>query len=289
MALYAFDGTRNEDEEHDSNVLEFFRGYLDALKNDDPKAERGSLYQKGIATRAVTQTGEAVSAALGIGGHRRVREALDRLENNQEAGDSAIHIVGFSRGAALAVSFANEIGHKYPSLVVDFIGVWDIVGQFGLPGRFVNAGHDLRMPPQAQRVCHAMALDETRLLFPLTRLGKLGHADARLIEVWFRGVHSDIGGGNGNRSLNWIALHWMFENAQRAGLPIDPTAVAANLARRVDPPRISDNDIDAGVPRQVRAGDLLHASVQLVPGVPGRPHNNPTVAVRRIDDAGVVA
>jgi hypothetical protein len=39
MALYAFDGTGNEDQEEaarDSNVVDFFEAYVDPKKNDDP-------------------------------------------------------------------------------------------------------------------------------------------------------------------------------------------------------------------------------------------------------------
>lgn len=287
MALYAFDGTGNEDEDFDSNALEFFRAFQDPRKNDDPKKPLGSLYQKGIGTRAQTRVGDLLAEQWGLGGHRRVREALDRMEHNQAAGDTEIHIVGFSRGAALAVSFANEIAHKYPALTVGFVGVFDIVGQFGVPGRLINAGHDLRRPRNARRICHAMALDESRAFFPLTRLGN-GAADPGLVEVWFRGVHSDIGGGNGNQSLNWIALQWLFQEAIRFGLPIDPAAVAANLARRVDPMQISDHKLDLEVRRHIHPTDLLHVTVRLGPGPAGRPHNDPTVPCRRIDDAGVV-
>jgi uncharacterized protein (DUF2235 family) len=289
MALYAFDGTGNQDEDFDTNALEFFRAFQDPLKNDDPLKPRGSLYLKGIGTRAVTRTGDLLAQKWGLGGHRRVREALDRLENNQEAGDTEIHIVGFSRGAALALSFANEIAHKYPPLNVGFVGLFDVVGQFGLPGREINAGHDLRRPPNARRICHAMALDETRAFFPLTRLSRDGVADPQLVEVWFRGVHSDIGGGNNNRTLNWVALHWLFQEAIRFGLPIDPAAVKANLATRVDPMQISDHRFDLEVRRTVRATDLLHSTVKLGPGMAGRPHNDPAVALRRIDDAGVIS
>jgi uncharacterized protein (DUF2235 family) len=289
MALYVFDGTGNEDEDFDSNALEFFRAFQDPLKNDDPLQPRGSLYLKGIGTRARTRTGDLLAQKWGLGGHRRVREALDRLENNQEAGDTEIHIAGFSRGAALALSFANEIAHKYPTLVVGFVGLFDVVGQFGLPGREINAGHDLRRPPTASRICHAMALDETRVFFPLTRVSRNGEADPQVVEVWFRGVHSDVGGGNNNRTLNWVALHWMFQEAIRYGLPIDPAAVAANLATRVDPFQISDHRFDLELRRAIRSTDMLHATVQLGPGIAGRPHNNPAVSLRRIDDAGVIS
>ena len=289
MALYAFDGTGNEDEDFDSNALEFFRAFQDPLKNDDPQKPRGSLYLKGIGTRAITRTGDLLAQKWGLGGHRRVRESLDRLENNQAAGDTEIHVVGFSRGAALALSFANEIAHKYPSFRVGFVGLFDVVGQFGIPGREINAGHDLRRPRTASRVCHAMALDETRAFFPLTRVSREGVPDPDVVEVWFRGVHSDVGGGNNNRTLNWIALNWMFQEAIRFGLPIDPAAVAANLATRVGPMQISDHKFDLEVRRAIRKTDLLHSTVQLGPGVAGRPHNDPTVALRRIDDAGVIA
>ena len=289
MALYAFDGTGNEDEDIDTNALEFFRAFQDPRKNDDPSQELGSLYLKGIATRAQTRPGELVAGKLGLGGHRRVREALDRLENNQAAGDTEIHTVGFSRGAALALSFANEVANKYPTLSVGFVGLFDVVGQFGLPGREINAGHDLRRPRNARRICHAMALDESRAFFPLTRLGNDSMPDPGLVEVWFRGVHSDIGGGNNNRTLNWVALHWLFQEAIRFGLPIDPAAVAANLATRVDPMQISDHRLDLEIRRSIRPTDLLHATVRLGPGIAGRPHNDPAVALRRIDDAGVIS
>jgi uncharacterized protein (DUF2235 family) len=289
MALYAFDGTGNEDEDFDTNALEFFRAFQDPLKNDDPDQPLGSLYLKGIGTRAHTRTGDLVASKAGLGGHRRVREALNRLENNQAAGDTEIHTVGFSRGAALALSFANEVGHKYPAWPIGFVGLFDVVGQFGVPGREINAGHDLRRPPNARRVCHAMALDESRAFFPLTRLGSNGAADPGLVEVWFRGVHSDVGGGNNNRTLNWVALQWMYQEAIRHGLPIDPAAVARNLATRIDPMQISDHRLDLELKRAIRNTDLLHFTVQLGPGLPGRPHNDPTIALRRIDDAGVIS
>ena len=99
-------------------------------------------------------------------------------------------------------------------------------------------------------------------------------------------MHSDIGGGNNNRSLNWVALQWLYQEAIRFGLPIDPAAVAANLATRVDPMQISDHRLDLGVKRAVRNTDLLHVTVQLGPGIAGRPHNDPAFALHRIDDAG---
>ena len=292
MALYAFDGTGNEDQEDatlDSNVCDFFTAYEDPLKNDDPGKERGSLYFKGIGQRARTRIGDTIASVIGFGGHRRIRQAMDRLENNIEAGDTTVDIIGFSRGAALAISFANEIAKKLPSVSIRFIGVWDIVGQFGAPGEHINAGHDLDFPPNVAHCFHAMALDESRLFFPLTRLGKGRNTSSKLQEVWFRGVHSDVGGGNGNRGLNWVALNWMYEAARRCGLPLNAALVAQNLADKAIAQQISAHKLDAGRIRAILASDLLHSTVQLTPGITGRPHNNPTFPCARIDDAGVIS
>lgn len=291
MAVYAFDGTGDDDlNRHcrDTNVLDFFRACDGGPRNDDPSLKVGSLYLKGIGTRSRAFVGDKPAEAFGVGGHRRVRQAIDRLENNFEVGDTVVDVIGFSRGAALAVSFANELAGKLPRVSIRFMGLWDVIGQFGAPGRRFNAGHDLGMPPNVMRCYHAMALDETRLSLPLTRLSETDPDNGRLLEVWFRGVHCDVGGGNGNRGLNWISLNWLFENARRDGLPINRTAFTANAAHGGLPQQISNNESDANHRRVILPTDLLHTSVQLEPASPGRLHNNPLVPLARIDDAGRV-
>lgn len=292
MALYAFDGTGDKElDGHggNSNVLEFFRAYDGGPRNDDPSIKVGSLYLKGIGARSRAFLGDNPAEAFGIGGHRRVRQAIDRLENNLEVGDTVVDVIGFSRGAALAVSFANELAGKLPRVSIRFMGLWDVIGHFGAPGRRFNAGHDLGMPPNVIRCYHAMALDETRLLFPLTRLSETDPDNGRLLEVWFRGVHSDLGGGNGNRGLNWISLNWLFGNARRDGLPINRAAMMANALDGAFPQQISEaigHPADMQQHRTILTTDLLHTSVLLEAGVAGRPHNNPGVPLARIDDAG---
>jgi uncharacterized protein (DUF2235 family) len=292
MALYAFDGTGNEDHDgtlKDSNVLMFFNGYEDPLKTQEPGEHGRSLYLKGIGTRAKEFIGKTLAEQFGIGGHKRVDDAMARLEKNFAAGDTDIDVTGFSRGAALAISFANEVAKKHPDRQIRFIGVFDIVGEFGAPGQHFNAGHDLRFPPNVRRCYHAMAMDEHRALFQLTRLtGSGAREEGRLVEAWFRGVHSDIGGGNDNPNLNWIALNWMYANAVREGLPIPKSAVADNLARRKDPPQINEK-FEVGPLRDIRKTDVIHSSVLLDKGKdPLHPLNNPGYPCGRIDDAGKV-
>ena len=293
MALYAFDGTGNEDKADDetsgfdTSVLHFFQAYEDPSKNSDETKKLGSLYLKGIGTRAQTQVGDKVAEAFGFGGHRRVRQMMDRLEHNFEAADFDIDVVGFSRGAALAISFANEVASKLPKLTIRFIGVWDIVGEFGVAGEHLNAGHNLNMPPNVEHCYHAMALDERRAFFQLTRLSGTGANVLRPpVEVWFRGVHSDVGGGNGNFGLNWIALNWMYENARRHGLKISRAAIDTNLARKTLKQDINEHKVALGPDRRIRPTDLLHASIQLDPTDTERQRNDPKIPLARIDDAG---
>jgi hypothetical protein len=111
-----------------------------------------------------------------------------------------------------------------------------------------------------------MALDESRALFQLTRLSpENAPAPAWLQEVWFKGVHSDVGGGNGNPGLNSISLNWMYEKAKLHGLPIIEKAVQANLRDGLDargnplPQAISDHKLDAKVERKPFNNDVTFA------------------------------
>jgi hypothetical protein len=86
---------------------------------------------------------------------------------------ATIDIVGFSRGAATAVHFANVIAA--PALAL----------------------HD--NPCQRAAQFHAMALDEVRGTFALIRPTRVDRDPDCHDELWFRGVHSNIGGGYADR------------------------------------------------------------------------------------------
>lgn len=191
MALYAFDGTWQQDEENpakDTNVVWFRDAYADGEV----------FYEPGVGTRW-GWLGRLAGAVGGAGGKRRVKEALAAFRRIQLTGDRNVDIVGFSRGAALALHFANSLP---PGTPIRFLGLFDTVASFGIPGNNLNWGWNLKLPLTVERCCHAMALQETRYNFPLHRLDP----SPTVSEVWFRGVHSDVGGGNGNSGLSCIAL-----------------------------------------------------------------------------------
>ncbi len=146
-----------------------------------------------------------------------------------------LDIIGFSRGAALALDFANEIhdnginGEDAPT--IRFLGLWYTVASFGLPGNNTNLGYELTVPKNVQVCRHAISLDERRASFPLTRvtqdkLSGLGPLDIE--EVWFRGCHSDVGGGNDNEGLSHLALAGFCSSASigiaRASSALSPAS-----------------------------------------------------------------
>ena len=226
MALYAFDGTWNtrkdkEDEtHHNTNVVKFHAAY-------EKGSRKPQFYVAGVGTRW-DKVGAIFGGAFGLGVLPRLNEAYRALCTNWDAGDPKIDIVGFSRGAATALDFVHMVQERgirrptsddvvEPTPTIRFLGLWDIVASFGLANlgnAALNFGHHLEIPKTSLDYCfHAMALDERRPSFLPTRL-------RGACEVWFRGVHSDVGGGNGNTGLSDIALKWMMSKARAAELPI---------------------------------------------------------------------
>lgn len=105
--------------------------------------------------------------------------------------------------------------------VVKFIGVWDTVGALGNP-LFLNGilskrnqFHDPEISSRTSHAFHALAIDEKRKNFEATLWHrKEDYKDQVLEQVWFPGVHSDVGGGYPDTGLSDISLKWMLEKAQ---------------------------------------------------------------------------
>jgi len=117
--------------------------------------------------------------------------------------------------------------------VIHFLGIWDTVKSYG--GLRPRLLPHLRHNPIVKTVRHAIALDEKRGWFNVTTWGRLdldrhgamtriAPADRDAIEqqdireVWFRGCHSDIGGGDEEEVTAVIARQWMFAEACDPGL-----------------------------------------------------------------------
>jgi uncharacterized protein (DUF2235 family) len=139
--------------------------------------------------------------------------------------------------------------------VIRFIGVWDTVAAYGGPFAELTRAIDnwiwpLSMPnyelsPRVRRARHALAIDDERdafhpllwdevheraLIYSAENKAKIAKDptridDERLKQVWFTGMHSDVGGGYPDESLSYISLLWMIDEAKKCGLRILPRIV----------------------------------------------------------------
>ena len=141
---------------------------------------------------------------------------------------------------------------------VHFVGVWDTVAAYGAPLDEMTRGISrfiwpLELPThtlprdRVTRACQALALDEERTTFhpelwdegdvPAAPVdpGKERYVkDEQLSQVWFAGVHSNVGGGYPDDSLAYIPFVWMITEAQRCGLKFKSDA-ALPPAQVADP------------------------------------------------------
>jgi uncharacterized protein (DUF2235 family) len=245
MAVYAFDGTWNFRDLKDAilTVQPSQYGADASFRRDTAETnvhrfrefvgQTRCEYIQGIGTR-FSVLGRLIGGAFGAGARWRVRKMYRRLcERYHVDGDRDIDIIGFSRGAATAVHFANVI-HAYgirnprgprhlawhydqllgwswraptakaqpdgPAPAIRFLGLWDAVASIGIPiGPFRNRPTKrwrvATIPANVRRSFHAMALDEVRATFALIRAKRDDGNDDLHYELWFRGVHSNIGGG----------------------------------------------------------------------------------------------
>jgi uncharacterized protein (DUF2235 family) len=120
--------------------------------------------------------------------------------------------------------FHNEPGEAIP---IHFIGVWDTVGALGIPDdmallnliddRRRYSFHDTQLNSNVATARHAVAMDERRASFQPTLWTDAG-LGCDLKQLWFPGVHADVGGGYLENGLADAALLWMINEAAACGL-----------------------------------------------------------------------
>lgn len=205
-----------------------------------------------------------LSATHGISLHDSVIDGYLLLSQVYERGDK-IWFFGFSRGAWAArtlaafvarsgllsaaeaddddaadeaeriwLNYREGLGKKrgarfwryYDETPIRMVGVWDTVGELGLPlfnGLRLIDRDEVRLLSFADgelsaRVEHgrqALAIDEERADFTPTLWGER----PGIKQVWFVGAHGDVGGGYESSGLADIALAWMVQEAHQ----VDPS------------------------------------------------------------------
>jgi hypothetical protein len=138
-----------------------------------------------------------------------------RKPREQWAGDWAFH----------------RTGKPTEAVTIFFLGVWDTVGALGVPDdmsilnllddRKNYAFHDTTLSDQVEHARHAVAIDEMRASFSPTLWTQI-HSRPTVKQLWFPGVHCDVGGGYPEKGLSDGALEWMIKEAGALELEFQP-------------------------------------------------------------------
>jgi uncharacterized protein (DUF2235 family) len=257
------DGTDNQFSGDHTNVIRAFKvadGLPGQACYYDPGV--GTLPLSGFVTNLGERWSIIEGLAFGAGLIEDVQEAYEYLMAVYEPGD-LIYLFGFSRGAFTVRALAgmiNAVGLLYPDsnqLVpyatnywrkhkgadspggkvcnefkatlardcpIHFVGVWDTVSSVGFANLFRNISSfpfTFRNPGVAH-VRHAASIDERRCFFRQNLMGRSDPAQD-VKNVWFAGVHSDVGGGYApaESGLAKLAFEWMMVEALALGFTVD--------------------------------------------------------------------
>ena len=113
------------------------------------------------------------------------------------------------------------------AVTIDFVGVWDTVGAVGMPFEELRAlfnwiypmrFSELTPSSRIKRACHALSIDDDRRTFYPELWNEKGIPAAQVDQVWFAGVHSNVGGGYVKHGMSLVALDWMMAEAEQCGL-----------------------------------------------------------------------
>lgn len=289
------DGTGNEYGRNNTNVVDT---YTVALKSKSQVA----FYDPGVGTGGWEYDEESSilraksDQATGKGLQKNVLDAYTFLMGCFDEGD-AVYLFGFSRGAFTVrslggmlhkcgllgrdslnlIEYASKIyntrdndviaaGFKATfsrSCPVHFIGVWDTVESLALNAQ--KKFHNSRLNPEVKFGYHAVSIDEKRKDFPPSLWDESHIAQGQTIEqVWFAGVHSDVGGYYDERGLSNIALRWMMDKAMASGMHVDNARLGDYLG---DPHGVQHESYKGFWKfrgkhiRKVPEGALIHCSV----------------------------
>lgn len=103
------------------------------------------------------------------------------------------------------------------SCATHFLGLWDAVSSVGWIANPLSLPYTFSLPGVGT-MRHAVSIDEQRAFFR-TNLVK-AQPGRDIEEVWFPGVHCDVGGGypEAESALSKITLDWMIDQARAAGM-----------------------------------------------------------------------
>jgi uncharacterized protein (DUF2235 family) len=204
---------------------------------------------------------------LGVAAWARSKEL--QLNSKGELSDVAQDIIS-AIGDLLAASLSGK--NLRPNVPIASVTVWDTVGSMGIPTYVKGARADVfrfvdtALSATVARGIHAMAVDELRIDFPVTKW------DVRdgITQMWFVGAHADVGGGYppSEARLSDVALEWMMTNLRQLGvtfmesLVCTPDCATANTQPIHTPWTSPPFDHLGKVPRNPLVTDAFHPTVR---------------------------
>ena len=153
-------------------------------------------------------------------------------------------------------TYDKQLNHPPPTIA--FVGVWDTVDAYGLPVDELTDGinkwvwplsaPDLKLSDKVARACHVVAIDDERNTFhpvlwdEVLEPQNATHVDdERVSQVWFAGMHSNVGGGYPDDALSYLSLKWMAERAVKCQLKFVPHLLEHHAAKADPFGRIYDS------------------------------------------------
>lgn len=122
----------------------------------------------------------------------------------------------------------KKFTHEDGNTPVHFIGVWDTVSAVGFPIMCVADWFDtliykFKFPnsilnTKVHQACQAVSIDDKRKTFYPEMWDEKNETANRIQQVWFAGVHSNVGGGYPKQGMSLVTLDWMMKKAHAAGL-----------------------------------------------------------------------
>jgi len=173
---------------------------------------------------------------------RTIRQAVSKEAGNAERIEAKRKEDGERRNKALVL--INEDLAPNGEIPIEFIGVWDTVAAVGSPFRGLTEWlpiwfKDLTLGYTVLKACHALSIDDERLTFLPELWNEFPEPndelnDPRVEQVWFAGVHSNVGGGYPKHGMSMDTLDWMMTKANIHGLRFNQEAMDyVNTARDV--------------------------------------------------------
>jgi uncharacterized protein (DUF2235 family) len=116
---------------------------------------------------------------------------------------------------------------------VKFLGCYDTVAALGLPFKtasiildgipgFRHRFHNFTLSESVENAFQALAIDDERKTFSPILWDVETKSYQKIRQVWFAGMHTDVGGGYEEQNLSDIPLVWMTQMAVKQGLRIFP-------------------------------------------------------------------